>query len=208
MKTISLKCKHCNKPVEIKKKEFDRQVKKGRNYFYCSRSCSTANRNYKRAIHKKIRNKICPVCDKPFTTVSFPRENTFCSRSCASKGSMSDYRRSKMRESGLMHKDNLSVRSTLETREAWKYVKLKEKLDNANVRHKFEHEINSFIFDLAIFDKNLLIEFDGRYHTIPYQKKADDIRDKEAEELGWKVIRLKSKENTEIDPNILNGICI
>lgn len=39
MKTITIICANCGKEVEKKKAEIDRQIRKGRKTFYCSRSC-------------------------------------------------------------------------------------------------------------------------------------------------------------------------
>ena len=205
---LLLFCSECGSKFQILQREYKRQTKKGREHFFCSRTCSAIFNNRKRKVERRIKNKICPVCNKEFETIAGPKESTFCSRSCASKGSVTHYRRSKMREGGLAKVENLlSQEEVLSKREAWKYVKLKEKLNNARIHHKFEYGIDSFVFDLALFDKNLLIEFDEKYHQYSKQKNKDFIRDKKAESLGWKVIRLETEASKEIDPNILNDIC-
>jgi hypothetical protein len=40
VKTITITCDNCGKKVEKKKGEIDRQRRRGRNTFYCSRSCA------------------------------------------------------------------------------------------------------------------------------------------------------------------------
>jgi hypothetical protein len=40
MKTVIIKCANCGKEIEKKKGEIDRQKRKGRDTFYCSRSCA------------------------------------------------------------------------------------------------------------------------------------------------------------------------
>lgn len=45
MKSIPIVCLHCQETVSKPKKEIDRQVRQGRNTFFCSLSCSMAYKN-------------------------------------------------------------------------------------------------------------------------------------------------------------------
>lgn len=42
-KMIELVCSECDKPFDKVKREYDRQVRNGRNYFFCSRHCTGKN---------------------------------------------------------------------------------------------------------------------------------------------------------------------
>jgi len=44
MAKIILNCKNCSKNFEIEKKEHTRQIKKGRDYFFCGLSCTSSFR--------------------------------------------------------------------------------------------------------------------------------------------------------------------
>lgn len=43
MKTVDLICETCKTPFQKEKKEFDRQIRKGKDKFYCCISCSATN---------------------------------------------------------------------------------------------------------------------------------------------------------------------
>lgn len=45
MKVIELSCTNCSSHFEIPLNEYKRQIKKGRDYFFCSRSCSAIKSN-------------------------------------------------------------------------------------------------------------------------------------------------------------------
>lgn len=127
--------------------------------------------------------------------------------SCASKGSVTDKRRNCARKISLKSKKNLiSVSQTLKRREAWKYVKLKKLLTFLEEPYEFEKEIGKYVFDLALIERKILIEFDGDDHSTPFQKKKDRIRDKFAKKKGWKVKRVSVKANLIIPVEILYDI--
>jgi hypothetical protein len=58
---ISLKCANCGKKFNRLKKECDRQIKKGKNKFYCSISCSSSDNNRKRKISLKTKEKLSSI---------------------------------------------------------------------------------------------------------------------------------------------------
>ncbi len=80
-----IECGYCGKAKVILLAEFKRQKKKGRELFYCSLSCAGRMANGPR--RKSLVGKVCPLCDDVFTTKWGKTGATFCSRSCASRGS-------------------------------------------------------------------------------------------------------------------------
>ena len=90
---ITLECGYCASAFKKDLAEVRRHWKKGRETFYCSISCGAKAGN----AHKKNRciEKTCPVCKVSFAATTGAKEATFCSRSCASKGSVTKYRREK-----------------------------------------------------------------------------------------------------------------
>lgn len=61
-----------------------------------------------------------------------------------------------------------------------------------------EFPISGFFIDIAIPDKMIAIELDGKtYHSSEEQQKRDAIKDRVLEEQGWQVIRIPSEEAWE-----------
>jgi len=56
MTKILLNCKNCEKDFYLKKGEYNRHLKKGRDYFFCGLSCSVSFRNTN--LSQEIRNQI------------------------------------------------------------------------------------------------------------------------------------------------------
>jgi very-short-patch-repair endonuclease len=199
---VTVECENCGKPHEKPKGEHTRSVKLGRRSF-CGRSCSAQAGNAPKKKPDIV--KACALCSKPFTTSSRDRlEADFCSRSCASAGSMSEKRRAAQRAGGLMSAGNLlPISQVLKKREAWKYAALKERL--VGRPHEFEFEIGGRVFDLALFDTQELIEFDGPYHRTTKQKLDDELKGCLATEAGWVLRRVVTESNTTIPPDCLQG---
>ncbi len=199
-------CGWCKNEVKILKKEWNRQKKNGREIFFCNLSCSAHYINSKREdLIKKIK-EICPVCENKFETCTGKNKRIFCSRSCASKGSVTDKRRKKAREIGLKNKNKINLipcEETLRLREGWKYELIEKILKSKKVKYQFEYRINDYIYDLAIFKTKLLFEFDGAYHTGKKQLERDEIKDCIAKENGWNIIRIKTGDNEVIKPYFL-----
>jgi len=128
----------------------------------------------------------------------------FCSRSCASKGSMTDKRLEKAHLSGLKNKINLlSCEEILRLREGWKYKLIEKILKNNSINYQFEYPINNYVYDLAILEKKLLFEFDGTSHNWYKQIKIDEIKNNIAIENGWNIIRIKVNDKEIIQSNFL-----
>ena len=66
MKMIPITCHSCGKITDKPKKEYDRQCRNGRLYFYCSISCSTKDNL---TIHSAIKAN-CLWCNKEFDTTT------------------------------------------------------------------------------------------------------------------------------------------
>lgn len=62
--------------------------------------------------------------------------------------------------------------------------------------HKFrrQHPLKSFIADFYCHTSRLIIEVDGGYHQTPEVKEYDQLRTKELEGLGLKVIRFSNEQ--------------
>lgn len=208
-KYINLTCGFCNKKFDLLEAEYKRQKKKGRDIFFCGLSCGAKYNNSKRPDRVYSIIKICPQCNKPFETVTGKLENTFCSRSCASSGSMTEHRRQRQREGGLKASQGMSSENAaklLKVREAWRYIYLKEFLNELNKNYDFEHPFGPFVYDLALFYKNIFIEFDGPDHENNYQKILDSLKEKYASESNWSVVRIKIDISKPIPKEIIADI--
>ena len=201
-----LMCSWCNNDFTILTKEYKRQIKKGRMSFFCSLSCAAKKRNAERPDRRVLVEKICPHCKNKFTTLTGSKTSTFCSRSCASAGSVTEKRRSFQKGMGGMVKNLIPPEKTLLLREGWKYTELKLYLEFHNEPFEFEFRLDDYIFDLALPDKFIFVEFDGSYHSSKEQSEIDITKDIFAESNGWKVIKKKVQSNTVINPNALYPI--
>ena len=206
---IDVRCAWCGKEFTIPAKEYNRQLKNGRNHFFCQRACSAFFGNVLRGNRVLPTEKICPVCNTKFSSDTGAKSASFCSRSCASKGSVTDYRREKSREMGEKHKQELgpkAIAAGLKVREAWKYALLKKFLEELQEPYETEFLILNYIFDLALTQKKILVEFDGPYHKDQSIQEKDKEKTKVAEQSGWKVFRIAVGQSSIIPLSALNGI--
>lgn len=202
MVKITVTCEECGKDAIKERGEVTRSQKMGRRMF-CSLSCSGI------AVNREKRSKEivvkCPGCGKRVKTTTHNKARKHCSRSCASKASMSKERREAQRRAGKIHKKNLiDPQSTLKRREAWKYELLRTALRDEP--HEFEFKLGDFVFDLALKERKILIEFDGPYHRGSLQQERDEQRDKLAEDHGYVVVRREVKAASVILPETLAGL--
>lgn len=79
MNMIPIICHQCFNKFEIPTKEYTRQIKNGREYFFCSRSCSASQ-----TTHKGIKSN-CLFCHKEFNTTTHRKAKKCCSLDCAVK---------------------------------------------------------------------------------------------------------------------------
>lgn len=197
-------CAGCGTTVSKPRGEIVRSRKLGRRLF-CSRTCSAKTSNAPRKRKQIV--LVCPNCDKEFETTTHNKAARHCSRSCASEISYvsSPRRIEAARQSGLDHADNLwRPVAILKLREAWKYVELEPYLDGRP--HEFEFELGEFVFDLALFDVGLLVEFDGPEHSEPYQLAIDRRKDESAGLLGWKTVRKKVRRAEVVPVTTIKGL--
>jgi very-short-patch-repair endonuclease/YHS domain-containing protein len=198
-------CRWCGKQAKKPKKEINRWKRMGRNYFFCSLKCSA---KYNASLTKnKVIQKYCPVCGNKFKTNDGAKSATFCSRGCASRGSVTKYRRQKAIESGKKNSSNLiSIEETLRKREFWKYKSLGQFLEKQYCGdHEFEFRFpnTKYICDLALKDDQIIVEFDGREHSFSSQKKIDEERDTFIEKMGWDVVRIPVRQKSKINVSLL-----
>jgi very-short-patch-repair endonuclease len=98
------------------------------------------------------------------------------------------------------------VSDALKLREAWKYAPLKEVLESQQREFEFEHEVGPYIFDLALLDQKILVEFDGPYHRGENQRDADADKTRVAEEHGFVVVRREVQAASVISPETIEGL--
>lgn len=201
MATTMLICTNCGNSFQKNNGEYNRQLKRGRTNFFCSCKCAAKWANKSRK--KPNIMKICPVCNKAFIATTKAKSATFCSRSCASKGSVNDARREAGRKSAADHpikSDIDSISNILKRREAWKYEKLTSFLDFIDEKYEFERIIGHYVYDLVLIDRKMIFEFDG-----PNHKYLDTDKDKtdNALQRGYILYRISVKPNTVIDPTVL-----
>lgn len=189
---IKIFCDYCGFETYKEKKEINRKLKNNpQAKFYCSNMCS----GYAQGKKINIQEKICPYCKQKFKcNIAKIKENrTFCSRECASAGSVTEARRNNPGQK-LQHNTDITAAS-LRSREAWKYEEVKQELISNKLNHQFEYVIENSIYDLALIDKKILIEFDGPYH----EWINDEVKNELAELYQWKLIRIETIAN-EIIP--------
>lgn len=222
IKKITLKCDWCGKEFERSKSEYDaaQRLKPGA-HSYCCMKCSA------QGIHrdKKTTNRIyiernCIVCGKLFKTSylegytgdnEWVKNGTFyCSRGCASKGNVTEYRRNKARETA----DNNFHRSQEELiqdarnlnyqKDRWKYSDIDAYLTKENIKFEFEYILENKIFDLFLPDFQILIEFDGPDHK--YDISNDMKKNYIARSHGYRLYRIDCKPNQIIDAAVLRDL--
>lgn len=207
--TITIKCANCSAAKDIDRSEYNYQVSRGRENFFCSRTCSAQFNNQKNKRWFK-RIQVCEYCQKSFETESH-YEVRFCSRECASAGSITEYRRQKMSEGGhrgqQLHPGSpADMCKILKTREGWKYEEIKSYLDYANINYEFEYLVDKYVFDLALFDYKIFIEFDSDYHLNSHQQEIDKLKRETATKLGWSVIHIDTDSNAVLPSSLISSI--
>ena len=125
----------------------------------------------------------------------------FCSRKCG------------QHYSGVTYDANRSLKNvanTLRKREAEKYRALHRWLKSNGVKHRFEHVVGSYIFDLAIKHegRNILVEFDSRYHECAAQLKIDRLKDATAKRNGWELHRVYQPSSTRVPTRYVKSLVL
>lgn len=196
MASISLVCSWCGNDFKLRIAEFNRRSKLGKKRFFCCRSCAIYHQHEASGNNRVPVTKTCQYCRSKFQTMSGAKASSHCSRDCASAGSVTPKRLAAARASGKKHVSNIntiqSIADALRAREWRKYVKLDAYLKRRKIAHVFEFSLprTRYIFDLALTDLKVLIEFDGSDHKDPRQVRVDNRRDRLAKKRGWRVARL------------------
>lgn len=208
---MKLSCGWCGQEFELRNAEYNRQRRQGRSVFFCSISCA-AYCNESRKPHRHVPVvKVCPTCGREFDALTGPRSPRFCSRSCASKGSVTECRRRKAREVARL---NSAFRlpgaraKAQRAREAWKYVDLRGYLESTGQQFTFEYPLpgTSYIYDLALPDSGILVEFDSRHHASSTQRENDHKKDLAAALVGWQLVRVATPINQVIAASALRAV--
>ena len=209
MAIITLTCTYCGAPVQKYDGEVRRQLKKGKTNFFCNTTCSVKYGNALRPNRRVEVEKICLYCKTPFKTKTGCKSPVYCSRGCASAGSMSEERREAQRQAGLKSKTKgtpVSMALIMKKREHWKYTKIAKFLELMKEDFEFEFILENYIYDLFLKGLKILIEFDSSYHNMETQKTIDRIKDEIASKNGFNLIRIKTPVNTIIDPELIYEI--
>ena len=84
MNFVSIKCTGCKISFLKTKSEYNRQLKKGKNNFYCSSACCGKHASNSRIKHSNI-DKKCLFCEKIFSSTTHKGSKKCCSNGCARK---------------------------------------------------------------------------------------------------------------------------
>ena len=200
-----VRCAWCGKKKLVITAEYNRQRRKGTNRFFCNNVCSAKLANSERPDRHREINRRCPQCRSKFTTHTGPKGATFCSRSCASAGSVTAARRRAGRVAGRANFKHSTKQSALalRSREAWKYKKVKKLLVDVGEHCRFEHPVGSYVFDLALLARKVLVEFDAAHHNNGKQQVEDQKKTSAATRRGWTVTRIRTPANEVINPSVL-----
>jgi very-short-patch-repair endonuclease len=200
-KMVTITCAYCGGAHEIRKGEFVRKTKMGKTQFYCSLTCSATAMNERLGKKSQPIERTCPTCGKQFISSTKAKGAKFCSRGCASAGSVTEYRRARAREVASYNpawRANIgrpeNVVAILKRREAHKYRLLEEALSAAGIIHEFEFLVAPYVFDLAMPGRRVLVEFDGKYHEWGEQMEVDTEKQRLAASLGWAVVRIRTDQ--------------
>ena len=189
---IEVRCQNpdCGKPHPKPLSEVTRSTKLGRG-FYCSRSCSVTHANYVLGRIAVMEKRLCKVCRKEFEVLGKAKSRTTCNEDCADVlryERMSPEAKERQKQSGRIE-NLIPPHETLKLREAWKYVAVRELLEEQGFLFEFEEPIGPYVVDLVLYGEKAIIEFDGPHHETAEVKEADVERDHYLLKHGWRVFR-------------------
>jgi hypothetical protein len=92
----------------------------------------------------------------------------------------------------------------LKRREARKYVEVVMVIGERP--HEFEYELDGVVFDLALLDSRILVEFDGPYHRKKEQILRDEKKNGIAALHGFRVERIEVPSNSVIPAETIVGL--
>ncbi|MGN0235254.1 MAG: endonuclease domain-containing protein [Paludibacteraceae bacterium] len=69
-------------------------------------------------------------------------------------------------------------------------------LRNRQLGYKFHRQyvVETYIVDFVCLEKLLVIELDGKYHTVPEQIEWDKARENRLRQLGFRILRITNEE--------------
>jgi very-short-patch-repair endonuclease len=202
MAKSTVTCRNCSTSFEKENREINRAAKLGREHF-CSLACTAQFSNEPRKAREVT--KTCPTCKKQFESSTKAKAATFCSSRCATLGSETEERRQGRSRGGRTAAGNLlSTHEVLKRREAPKYAELEKAL--LGRRHEFEFPLEGYVFDLALFDQDVLLEFDGRYHEANAQRTVDQEKDRVATKHGFRIVRVEVPSGEVIPVTVLQEV--
>jgi len=201
----AITCAWCGAVSEKRTGEINRQLRKGKTTFFCNNVCSGYYAGATREDRVMEVTQCCPQCGVQFVTETGKLNKTFCSRKCASIGSVSEARRKAGRNLGAVYcsKDASGVVKLMKSREALKYSLLRAYLEGKGEEYEFEFVLGNSVFDLAMPARRLLVEFDGPDHKNWKQQAIDAKRDSQAAVAGWKVARIEVEPRAVIPHALL-----
>ena len=92
----------------------------------------------------------------------------------------------------LLFEKAKQLRNKLTAAETVLWMHLKKGINGLKFRR--QHPFGIYIADFYCHKIKLVIEVDGSIHNDPEIRKADEIRQKDIEEMGYMVIRFKNEE--------------
>lgn len=95
-------------------------------------------------------------------------------------------------------------RHALKLREDWKYARLRKALGERP--HEFEYGLGGYVYDLALLDTHVLVEFDGPDHRSRAQRAVDRNKGRVARANGFTVVRRAVRPMAVIEPSALEGL--
>lgn len=202
MSVVTIKCKRCGAPAPKDAREVKRSLKLARP-MYCTQQCASIASNA--SIKAPTVERTCP-CGNVFTATTKVRSSDHCSRGCASRYSVTDFRRERARITGAANSKMtfLTSADVLKRREHWKYARLRKVLRSRV--HEFEFPLDGYVFDLALLDARILVEFDGPYHATGKQVDVDAAKDAVARANDFTIVRRTVPKSTVISPRTIAGL--
>lgn len=80
--------------------------------------------------------------------------------------------------------------ATIAEQYLWRFLKQRQ----LGVPFRRQHIIGMFIADFFCLDSKLVVEIDGRYHSLPEQMISDEERTAWLEQHGYRVVRFTNDE--------------
>lgn len=190
MKTVDVKCRQCQIDFIICFSEYKRQIKNGRDHFFCSRSCACSYGNFLKYgnLHEQWKEScvVCVICGDKIPFYLWKKKHRakrnrrmICGNvKCRAiingmNGSMAQ--KSKLREAALksktylknfqssgMNNSRTSSKGERQLREALK-IEFGDKEVLAHRHFKIGDDLLKSV-DMFLPKYNLIIEYDGEYH--------------------------------------------